>query len=200
MYITILQMLKLPDGTVKVLVERAPTPVSTRSEEGEAFRPMSITGGSAGSSKQDRSSEIEALRRAVLTQFDQYVKLNKKILTEISAPSPALMILDDWLTPSPHTYLLKLENNRAVLGCRCGRSFGKPVSSKSNGRWTFSTLINVSVGVKRQMEKNQRDFYLNEQVKAIQKELGRAKTAPTLKRSRKDQRPRCQGGLEEGRG
>ena len=168
---TILQMLKLPDGTVKVLVEGQQRARVTRIDESEthftaSLSPLPVEQG-------DRDPEIEALRRAVMQQFDQYVKLNKKIspeiLTSIASIDDAGRLADTIAAHLP----LKLENKQLVLDqaavkARLENLFGQldreveilNVDKRIRGR------------VKRQMEKNQRDFYLNEQVKAIQKELG----------------------------
>ena len=139
---TILQMLKLPDGTVKVLVEGQQRATVNKIEEGESHFSANVTpvqpvvDGPAATRGQ--ASEIEALRRAVMQQFDQYVKLNKKIPPEILTSISSIDLFE------------QIEREVDILN----------VDKKIRGR------------VKRQMEKNQRDFYLNEQVKAIQKELG----------------------------
>ncbi len=167
---TILQMLKLPDGTVKVLVEGQQRATVNRIEDGELHFSANVTPVEA---QEQKSSEIEALRRAVMQQFDQYVKLNKKIppeiLTSISSIDDAGRLADTIAAHLP----LKLDNKQVVLDLadvklRLENLFEQierevdilNVDKKIRGR------------VKRQMEKNQRDFYLNEQVKAIQKELG----------------------------
>ena len=171
---TILQMLKLPDGTVKVLVEGQQRARVNRIDDGETHFSANITPVEAlADALKDKSTEVEALRRAVMQQFDQYVKLNKKIppeiLTSISSIDDPGRLADTIAAHLP----LKLENKQAVLDLddiklRLENLFGQlerevdilNVDKKIRGR------------VKRQMEKNQRDFYLNEQVKAIQKELG----------------------------
>ena len=174
---TILQMLKLPDGTVKVLVEGQQRAVLDRvQDEGAHFiatvRPITPQ---AERPQQDEkaASEIEALRRAVMQQFDQYVKLNKKIppeiLTSISSIDDAGRLADTIAAHLP----LKLENKQQVLDLA-------PVHERLENLYAQLErevdILNVDKRirsrVKRQMEKNQRDFYLNEQVKAIQKELG----------------------------
>ena len=169
---TILQMLKLPDGTVKVLVEGQQRARVNRIDDGEAHFTANVTPVEAAAGEQ-KSSEIEALRRAVMQQFDQYVKLNKKIppeiLTSISSIDDPGRLADTIAAHLP----LKLDNKQIVLDLsdvklRLENLFEQierevdilNVDKKIRGR------------VKRQMEKNQRDFYLNEQVKAIQKELG----------------------------
>ncbi len=174
---TILQMLKLPDGTVKVLVEGQQRARVNRIEDGELHFVANVTPIEAEAESAPKSraqaSEIEALRRAVMQQFDQYVKLNKKIppeiLTSIASIDDAGRLADTIAAHLP----LKLDNKQAVLNLagvkvRLENLFEQiehevdilNVDKKIRGR------------VKRQMEKNQRDFYLNEQVKAIQKELG----------------------------
>jgi ATP-dependent Lon protease len=167
---SILQMLKLPDGTVKVLVEgNQRVQVQEFIDEGSHFmargEPLPETG--------NDDSEIEAMRRALLAQFDNYVKLNKKIPPEILA---SLAGIDDAgrLTDTIAAHLpLKLDQKQAILEmtdlkARLDHLMGfmeteidiLQVEKRIRGR------------VKRQMEKSQREYYLNEQVKAIQKELG----------------------------
>ena len=169
---TILQMLKLPDGTVKVLVEGQQRARVNRIDDGESHFSANVTPVDVASAVQ-KTTEIEALRRAVMQQFDQYVKLNKKIppeiLTSISSIDDAGRLADTIAAHLP----LKLDSKQVVLDLsdvreRLENLYGQlerevdilNVDKKIRGR------------VKRQMEKNQRDFYLNEQVKAIQKELG----------------------------
>jgi ATP-dependent Lon protease len=170
---TILQMLKLPDGTVKVLVEGQQRATVSSIVDGEAHFVAHVTPVDPAAEQSEPSSEIEALRRAVMQQFDQYVKLNKKIppeiLTSISSIDDAGRLADTIAAHLP----LKLENKQQVLDL---------ASIKARLENLFAQLehevdiLNVDKRirgrVKRQMEKNQRDFYLNEQVKAIQKELG----------------------------
>ncbi|MCM2251632.1 MAG: endopeptidase La [Ramlibacter sp.] len=170
---TILQMLKLPDGTVKVLVEGQQRARVNHIEDGEQHFTANVTPVEPLAEQDPKSSEIEALRRAVMQQFDQYVKLNKKIppeiLTSISSIDDPGRLADTIAAHLP----LKLDNKQIVLDLsdvklRLENLFEQierevdilNVDKKIRGR------------VKRQMEKNQRDFYLNEQVKAIQKELG----------------------------
>ena len=169
---TILQMLKLPDGTVKVLVEGQQRALVNKIEEGESHFSANVTPIELDASAQGEN-EIEALRRAVMQQFDQYVKLNKKIppeiLTSIASIDDAGRLADTIAAHLP----LKLDNKQIILDLS---------SIKARLENLFTQLerevdiLNVDKKirsrVKRQMEKNQRDFYLNEQVKAIQKELG----------------------------
>ncbi|CUB01829.1 endopeptidase La [Comamonas thiooxydans] len=169
---TILQMLKLPDGTVKVLVEGQQRALVKQVADEESHFTASVTSVEPEGDAHEQS-EIEALRRAVTQQFDQYVKLNKKIpqeiLTSIASIDDAGRLTDTIAAHLP----LKLESKQAVLDL---------VDIKERLENLFEQLerevdiLNVDKRirgrVKRQMEKNQRDFYLNEQVKAIQKELG----------------------------
>ena len=169
---TILQMLKLPDGTVKVLVEGQQRAIVNKIEDGPSHFVCTLTP-VLPAEVGDQDTEIEALRRAVMQQFDQYVKLNKKIppeiLTSISSIDDAGRLADTIAAHLP----LKLENKQAVLDL-------PQIKERLDNLYTQLErevdILNVDKRirgrVKRQMEKNQRDFYLNEQVKAIQKELG----------------------------
>ena len=169
---TILQMLKLPDGTVKVLVEGQQRALVKSIADEESHFTASVLPVEPDAEGAD-ASEVEALRRAVTQQFDQYVKLNKKIpqeiLTSISSIDDAGRLVDTIAAHLP----LKLENKQAVLDL-------VPVKERLENLFEQLDrevdILNVDKRirgrVKRQMEKNQRDFYLNEQVKAIQKELG----------------------------
>jgi ATP-dependent Lon protease len=170
---TILQMLKLPDGTVKVLVEGQQRALVKSIEDGEAHFVASVTPVDPISEQSDDSSEIEALRRAVMQQFDQYVKLNKKIppeiLTSISSIDDPGRLADTIAAHLP----LKLENKQQVLDLANIKSRLENLFAQLEHEVDILNVDKRIRGrVKRQMEKNQRDFYLNEQVKAIQKELG----------------------------
>ena len=170
---TILQLLKLPDGTVKVLVEGQQRAKVNKIEDGEQHFSANVTPIEAAPIAADKTSEIEALRRAVMQQFDHYVKLNKKIppeiLTSISSIDDAGRLADTIAAHLP----LKLDAKQVILDL-------SPVKERLENLYEQLErevdILNVDKKirgrVKRQMEKNQRDFYLNEQVKAIQKELG----------------------------
>jgi ATP-dependent Lon protease len=174
---TILQMLKLPDGTVKVLVEGQQRANVNQIEEDESHFSARVipmpTDAERGSLAGDGTSEIEALRRAVMQQFDQYVKLNKKIppeiLTSISSIDDPGRLADTIAAHLP----LKLDNKQAVLALPDIRQRLENLFEQIEREVEILNVDKKIRGrVKRQMEKNQRDFYLNEQVKAIQKELG----------------------------
>ena len=169
---TILQMLKLPDGTVKVLVEGQQRARVNRIDDGEAHFTANVTPVEAAVQEQ-KSSEVEALRRAVMQQFDQYVKLNKKIppeiLTSISSIDDPGRLADTIAAHLP----LKLDNKQIVLDLSDVRLRLENLFEQIEREVDILNVDKKIRGrVKRQMEKNQRDFYLNEQVKAIQKELG----------------------------
>ena len=175
---SILQMLKLPDGTVKVLVEglqRANT-VSI-DDSGEHFTavvtPVPVP--------DQGSPEIEALRRAVTQQFDQYVKLNKKIppeiLTSIAGIDDAGRLADTIAAHLP----LKLENKQVILDMvPVDKRLEKLLELLEHEVDILQVEKRIRGRVKRQMEKSQREYYLNEQVKAIQKELGEGEEGADL--------------------
>jgi len=169
---TILQMLKLPDGTVKVLVEGQQRALVTGIEDAETHFTATVTPVEA-TPDANKPSEIEALRRAVMQQFDQYVKLNKKIppeiLTSISSIDDPGRLADTIAAHLP----LKLENKQVVLDLSDVKARLENLFEQLDREVDILNVDKKIRGrVKRQMEKNQRDFYLNEQVKAIQKELG----------------------------
>lgn len=167
---TILQMLKLPDGTVKVLVEGTQRARVLSIEDAEAHfssdvmpvLPDEVSG-----------SEVEALRRAIVGQFETYVKLNKKIppeiLTSLAGIDNASRLADTIAAHLP----LKLEQKQQMLEVM---DTAQRLESLLAQLETEIDILQVEKRirgrVKKQMEKSQRDYYLNEQVKAIQKELG----------------------------
>jgi ATP-dependent Lon protease len=171
---TILQMLKLPDGTVKVLVEGVQRAKVLSIVDGESHFVAHVTPIDPAQERSvTQTNELEALRRAVMQQFDQYVKLNKKIpseiLTSISSIDDPGRLADTIAAHLP----LKLESKQVVLDLD---PINKRLENLFEQLEREVDILNVDKKirgrVKRQMEKNQRDFYLNEQVKAIQKELG----------------------------
>ncbi len=167
---TILQLLKLPDGTVKVLVEGGRRAKISGFKDTDSYfeafvEAMPDEGGDA--------KELEALGRTVVSQFEQYIKLNKKIapevlvsLNQIEEPSK----LAD--TVASHLNLKIAEKQElleiAKVGERLERVFGHMESEIG----VLQVEKRIRSRVKRQMEKTQREYYLNEQLKAIQKELG----------------------------
>ncbi|HRL21740.1 MAG TPA: endopeptidase La [Alcaligenes sp.] len=167
---SILQMLKLPDGTVKVLVEGLQRARVRNVHDAETHFMASVVDvpGDTGN-----AAETEALRRAVLAQFEQYVKLNKKIpqeiLTSLTGIDEAGRLADTIAAHLP----LKLEQKQGMLETANAPERLEGLLSQLEGEIDILQVEKRIRGrVKKQMEKSQRDYYLNEQVKAIQKELG----------------------------
>jgi ATP-dependent Lon protease len=166
----ILQMLKLPDGTVKVLVEGTQRADVSNVEDSLEYFMCEATPHEIASSD---VPEIEALRRAVVSQFDQYVKLNKKIPQEVLA---TLQGIDDAarLADTICSHLpIKLEQKQRLLELVTVVERLEAILAHLESEIDILQVEKRIRGrVKRQMEKSQREYYLNEQVKAIQKELG----------------------------
>jgi len=167
---SILQMLKLPDGTVKVLVEGLQRANTTSISENDGYFVGEVTPVPLST---EASPEIEALRRAVTQHFDQYVKLNKKIppeiLTSIAGIDDAGRLADTIAAHLP----LKLEAKQSVLDLfEVAKRLEKLLELLEHEVDILQVEKRIRGRVKRQMEKSQREYYLNEQVKAIQKELG----------------------------
>ncbi|HEX5363008.1 MAG TPA: endopeptidase La [Gallionella sp.] len=166
----ILQMLKLPDGTVKVLVEgtQRVNVLHVYDTDSHFDAEVEIVEAEDGT-----SSESEAMRRALIAQFDQYVKLNKKIppeiLTSLAGIDDAGRLSDTIAAHLP----LKLEQKQEVLEIFGVRKRLEHLLGLLEAEIDILQVEKRIRGrVKRQMEKSQREYYLNEQVKAIQKELG----------------------------
>jgi len=167
---SILQMLKLPDGTVKVLVEGLQRARINSVTEAETHFTANV---SPVAPDGQQGAESEALRRTVVTQFEQYVKLNKKIpqeiLTSLSGIDDAGRLAD---TISAHLPL-KLEQKQKMLEITgTSERLENLLSQLESEIDILQVEKRIRGRVKKQMEKSQRDYYLNEQVKAIQKELG----------------------------
>src|SRR5882672_547234 len=179
----ILQMLKLPDGTVKVLVEgvqraRIDGIADLRSHYTAEARPVPP--------EAEESTELEAMRRAMISQFDQYVKLNKKIppeiLTSLAGIDEPGRLADTIAAHLP----LKLEQKQQVLEMFEVKARLEHLLSQLETEIDILQVEKRIRGrVKRQMEKSQREYYLNEQVKAIQKELGEGEDGADLEEMEK---------------
>ncbi|MEN3112971.1 endopeptidase La [Uliginosibacterium paludis] len=174
----ILQMLKLPDGTVKVLVEGTQRARLERVEEQKALFVAEVT---PVANDERGTHEVEAMRRAIISQFDQYVKLNKKIppeiLTSLGGIEEAGRLADTIAAHLP----LKLEQKQAVLELfNVGERLERLLSQLETELDILQVEKRIRGRVKRQMEKSQREYYLNEQVKAIQKELGEGEDGADL--------------------
>jgi ATP-dependent Lon protease len=174
---TILQMLKLPDGTIKVLVEGGDRVVVDSLLETNEYYSAAIKVLEKSSLVDDREAEV--LLRSVLNLFDQYVKLNKKvppeILTSLSGIDDPSRLAD---TIAAHMSL-KLDEKQEILEIQDPRERIEHIMSKIEGEIDLMQIEKRIRGrVKQQMEKSQREYYLNEQMKAIQKELGDMDDAP----------------------
>ncbi|SNS62752.1 ATP-dependent proteinase. Serine peptidase. MEROPS family S16 [Noviherbaspirillum humi] len=174
----ILQMLKLPDGTVKVLVEGAQRARIHRIDESDTHFVADLT---PVESEPGDEAEVEAMRRAIVQQFDQYVKLNKKIppeiLTSLAGIDDAGRLADTIAAHLP----LKLEQKQVILEIFNVAKRHEHLLGQLEGELDILQVEKRIRGrVKRQMEKSQREYYLNEQVKAIQKELGEGEEGADL--------------------
>jgi ATP-dependent Lon protease len=166
----ILQMLKLPDGTVKVLVEGTQRANVLRVYDAKSHFDAEVQ---IIPAEDGTDSESEAMRRVLIAQFDQYVKLNKKIppeiLTSLAGIDDAGRLADTIAAHLP----LKLEQKQEVLEIFGVRKRLEHLLGLLEGEIDILQVEKRIRGrVRRQMEKSQREYYLNEQVKAIQKELG----------------------------
>ncbi len=167
---TILQLLKLPDGTVKVLVEGGKR---TRINKYIEVKPYLEAETVEISDDNLVNDELEALSRAVMTQFEQYVKLNKKIppevivsVNQIEEPSKMADTIASHLS-------LKIDQKQELLEVVSTSERLERIYGFMEGEiGVLQVEKRIRSRVKRQMEKTQREYYLNEQMKAIQKELG----------------------------
>jgi len=169
---TVLQLLKLPDGTVKVLVEGTKRAKITQFiKNDEFFEADSVPVEDAN----DDQQEIEALSRSVITQFEQYIKLNKKtppeVLVSINQIENAGKLSD---TIASHLALKIVDKQSLLESNSIIERFEKIFSFMESEIGVLQIEKKIRNRVKRQMEKTQREYYLNEQLKAIQKELGEA--------------------------
>ena len=170
---SLLQLLKLPDGTVKVLVEgeeRATVRAYRQAPEGYLTASLEhVKEYSEALKKQD----IEIMMRSLMSQFEQYIKLNRKIPPEVLG---SLVSIEDpgRLADTITAHLqLKIEDKQALLECLdVGLRLERLMALVENEIDLLQVEKRVRGRVKRQMEKSQREYYLNEQIKAIQKELG----------------------------
>ncbi len=167
---TILQLLKLPDGTVKVLVEGNERAKIVEFTETEQFFEANI---SPIKPIEAEESEQEVLIRSAISQFEGYIKLNKKIppevLTSVSGIEDADRLADTMASHMP----LKIEEKQNALEIEDVRERLEFLMALMEGEIDLLQVEKkIRSRVKKQMEKSQREYYLNEQMKAIQKELG----------------------------
>ncbi|TVR98625.1 MAG: endopeptidase La [Rhodospirillales bacterium] len=167
---TVLQLLKLPDGTVKVLVEGGQRAMIQRFTDREAFFEAEAA---VVSEEVGDPQELEALGRSVVGQFEQYIKLNRKIppevlvsINQIEEPGK----LADTITS--HLALKIAEKQELLEMVVVGERLERVYAHMESEIGVLQVEKRIRSRVKRQMEKTQREYYLNEQLKAIQKELG----------------------------
>jgi ATP-dependent Lon protease len=174
---TILQLLKLPDGTIKVLVEGGGRARMLELHESDGYYSAQIAVIQEETSPDEREADV--LMRSVLNLFDQYVKLNKKvppeILTSLAGIDEPARLAD---TIAAHMSL-KIEEKQNILEVEDVRERLEYLMSLIEGEIDILQIEKRIRGrVKQQMEKSQREYYLNEQMKAIQKELGEIEDVP----------------------
>src|SRR5438105_7154390 len=167
---SVLQLLKLPDGTVKVLVEGAERAKVLRYTDRADYYEAEAT------TFQDATGErveAEALARSVITEFEGYVKLNKKVSPEVVG---VVQQIDDYgrIADTVASHLaVKISDKQAILETTAvSERLEKVLGRKESEISVLQVEKRIRTRVKRQMEKTQREYYLNEQMKAIQKELG----------------------------
>jgi ATP-dependent Lon protease len=167
---TVLQLLKLPDGTVKVLVEgRARAGVSRFTDQAEFYEAEIAYVAEDGAG----SAEAEALSRAVVEQFENYVKLNKKVPPEALASIPQIDNPGELADRIASHLSVKIAEKQQLLEVfNVVKRLEKVYALMEGEISVMQTEKKIRNRVKRQMEKTQREYYLNEQMKAIQRELG----------------------------
>jgi len=177
---SILQMLKLPDGTVKVLVEGVRRARISNLDLSGDFVTADCQPLPEDSATVTDNKELDALTRSILAQFEQYSKLNKKVPAEL-LPSLASMDSPGRLADTIAAHLnLKLEDKQKVLEIDDPKARLEHVMNELEGEIDVLQIEKkIRSRVKQQMEKNQREYYLNEQMKAIQKELGDNEDGPS---------------------
>jgi ATP-dependent Lon protease len=167
---TVLQLLKLPDGTVKVLVEGGQRARIVKFTEKQEFHQAGAQLIEEGLGEQQ---EVEALARTVVSQFEQYIKLNRKIPPEVLV---SVNQIDDYgkLADTVASHLaLKIPDKQEMLETESvGERLEKVYTYMEGEIGVLQVEKRIRNRVKRQMDKTQREYYLNEQLKAIQKELG----------------------------
>ncbi len=167
---TVLQLLKLPDGTVKVLVEGGQRAAITKFADNEEFFQAQAE---LVEEKTGENQELEALSRAVVSQFEQYIKLNKKIPPEVLVSINQIEESGKLADTVASHLALKIPEKQQLLECATVSERLERVYAFMEGEiGVLQVEKRIRNRVKRQMEKTQREYYLNEQLKAIQKELG----------------------------
>jgi ATP-dependent Lon protease len=167
---TVLQLLKLPDGTVKVLVEGLKRAVIDQYLQTDEYFEAEA---SELPEPEEDATEIEALSRSALTEFENYVKLNKKISAEVFAAVGQIENASKLADTIASHLVVKINEKEDLLSTvSVIERFQKILGLMEGEIGVLQVEKRIRSRVKRQMEKTQREYYLNEQMKAIQKELG----------------------------
>ena len=167
---SILQLLKLPDGTVKVLAEGVSRVNIKKYFDNDEYLQANYSEFKEDSDIKDKP---EALRRTILSHFEQYVKLNKKISSEVFVSVSSIESVDRLVDTIASQISIKIEDKQNILESNSLENRISLLLKLLGSELEILQLEKKIRGrVKRQMEKSQREYYLNEQAKAIQKELG----------------------------
>jgi ATP-dependent Lon protease len=174
---TILQMLKLPDGTVKVLVEGVQRARIIDFDQERGFFSARLVPNEESAPVEER--EVEVLGRSVMGLFEQYVKLNKKVPPEILSSLAGIEEPGRLADTIAAHMALKVEEKQKILEIKGVRERLEHLMGLVEGELdVLQVEKRIRSRVKQQMEKSQREYYLNEQMKAIQKELGELEDVP----------------------
>ena len=169
---TILQMLKLPDGTIKVLVEGVKRAKINQFFEAEDYTEVSV---SEFNLESNENIEVKAMMRLALDSFETYIKLNKKIPEEVLKVLQDISDVERFSDVIIANLNLKLNEKQSLLeGDHAKDRLDKVLAVIQGEIDVLSAEKKIQSRVRKQMETNQRDYYLNEQMKSIQKELGQA--------------------------
>ena len=167
---TVVQLIKLPDGTVKVLVEGIERVHLKGLISQDQYLAAEIE---ILQEKEDHDVEEEALSRAVLSQFEEYVKMSKKTPPEVLVSVSQIENLNKLADTIASHLSLKIEDKQALLECCALKDRFHKLLELMDSELTLLEVENkIKNRVKKQMEKSQKEYYLNEQMRAIQKELG----------------------------
>ncbi|MEC9376309.1 MAG: endopeptidase La, partial [Pseudomonadota bacterium] len=175
---TILQLLKLPDGTVKVLVEGG-SRVSLTALDSSDYFSAQVQPLNDGISDQSDKRELDALKRTVISQFENYIQLNKKVPAEIFSSLAGIDRAGRLADTVAAHMSLQLDQKQKILEMQSVRERLEHIIALIDAEIDMLQIEKKIRGrVKQQMERSQREYYLNEQMKAIQKELGEMEEAP----------------------
>ena len=167
---SVLQLVKLPDGTFKVLIEGTQRVKVNKIDDAEGFFQAEVV---PMPECEKQSFETEATARAVISQFEEYVKLSKKTPPEVLVSVNQIEDFSKLADTIASHLSLKVADKQALLEAKSLQERFEKVLQFMNAEITLLEVENkIKTRVKKQMEKSQKEYYLNEQMKAIQKELG----------------------------